>query len=241
MISLDQKIEFSLTKTSDLELNTIIEDENMKSETEKSLMTMIKNTFEVNDVLIKFRQAKLHEDRKASHEGLKKKFNLFMKNLIIKNNLLYLKDKFIVSSFNQLRLKLLRRFHDFFPEEHFEYKTMFHAMSLSYFWLEMRNDCRRYAVHCVTCRRSKAYNTQKQKLLASLSISQRKWLNLSLDFVKFLLECTHRRRTYRHILIIVNRLIKRRLYESMMSLFIGELINVMQRRMFFTLNFQHRW
>jgi hypothetical protein len=114
---------------------------------------------------------------------------------------------------------------------------MFHSMSSNYFWPEMKDDCQRYAINCVICRRSKVYNTQKQELLMSLSISQRKWLNLSLDFVKFLFECTRREQTYRHILMIVNRLIKRRLYESMMSLFTSELMNVMQRRVFSTYRF----
>jgi transposase InsO family protein len=127
----------------------------------------------------------------------------------------------------------LRRPHDPPIERHFDYKVMFHAMSNNYFWSQMRDDCRRYAVNCFTCRRSKAYNTQKQELLASLLISQRKWLNLSLNFVEFLFDCTRRGRTYRHILVIVDRLIKRRLYEPMMSLFTDELMNVMQRRMFF--------
>ncbi len=51
--------------------------------------------------------------------------------------------------------------------------------------------------------------------------------------MKFLLDCTRKKRTYRHILIIMNRLIKKRLYEFIMSLFINELMNVMQRKIFF--------
>ncbi len=160
-----------------------------------------------------------------------------MSYLIIKNNLLYLKNKFIVSTFNLLRLRLLRKFHEFLIKEHFEYKSMFHAMFSSYFWSQMRDHCRRYAINCVICKKSKAYNIQKQELLTSLSISQRKWLNLSLDFVEFFFECTRREQTYKHMLIIVNKLIKRRLYKLMISLFIDELMNVMQRRVFFIYEF----
>jgi hypothetical protein len=110
---------------------------------------------------------------------------------------------------------------------------MFHSISSSYFWSQMRENCRQYVINCVICRRFKVYNTQKQRLLTSLFISHRKWLNLSLNFVEFLFDCTRRKRTYRHILVVVNRLTKRRLYELMMSLFIDELMNVMQRRVFF--------
>jgi hypothetical protein len=165
---------------------------------------------------------------------LKKKFKLFMKSLIIKNDILYLRNQLIVFASDELRLRLLKKYHDSFVEKHLEYKTMFHAMISSYFWSKMKDDCRRYAINCITCRRTKVYNIQKQELLTSLLISNRKWLNLSLNFVKFLFECTRKNRTYRHILMIIDRLIKKQLYKFMMSLFTDELMNVMQRRMFFT-------
>lgn len=79
--------------------------------------------------------------------------------------------------------------------------------------MSMRDDCRRYVINCSTCRRSKAYNDRKQRLLAPLSIPQRKWTDLSLDFVVKLSKCHRRGRMYENILIIVDRLIKRRLYE----------------------------
>ncbi len=233
--SLNQKIELSSRKIDDFESNAIIKNiinENENTKAKELLMTTFKNAFENDDGFIKLKQKKLNEDRKFSHKALKKKFKLFMKNLIIKNNLLYLKNKLIVLTFDLLRFRLLKRFHDLFIEEHFKYKAMFHAMFSSYFWSQMKDDCRRYAVNCVICRKSKAYNTQKQELLTSLSISQRKWLNLSLNFVKFLFKCTRKKRTYKHVLIIVNRLIKQKLYELMMSLFLDKLMHVMQKRIF---------
>ncbi len=124
------------TKAEEFLMSAIIqdkmsEDENTKAE--ESLMTTLKNAFENDDILIKLRQSKLNEDRKLSHKSLKKRFKLFIKDVIIKNNLLYLKDKLIVLTFDSLRLRSLRRFHESFIEEHLEYKTMFHAMSSSYF------------------------------------------------------------------------------------------------------------
>jgi hypothetical protein len=156
-----------------------------------------------------------------------------MKNLIIENNLLYLKERLIVLFFDRLRFRILRKHHDSSMKKHFDYKIMFHAMFNNYFWFQMKNDCRKYAIDYFTCKRSKIYNIQKQKLLIFLFISQKKWLNLSLNFVKFLFDCTRKKRTYFHILIIMNRFIKRKLYEFMMSLIIDEFMNVMQRKMFF--------
>jgi hypothetical protein len=156
-----------------------------------------------------------------------------MRDLIIEDNLLYLKEKLIVLVFDKLRLKILRKYHDSSIEKHLDYKVMFHAVFNNYFLSQMRNDCCRYVVNYFTCRRSKVYNIQKYELLASVFIFQKNWLNLSLNLVEFLFDYTDRERTYRHILIIMNQLFKRKLYEFMMSLFIDELMNVMQRRMFF--------
>jgi hypothetical protein len=135
-ISLDQEIESSSERTDDLKSSTIIENtisEDDNTKTKELLITTLRNAFENDDNLIKLRQAKLNEDRKPSHEALNKEFKLFMKDLIIKNNVLYLKDKLIVLTSDSLRLRLLRRFHDLFIEEHFEYKAMFHTMSSIYF------------------------------------------------------------------------------------------------------------
>ncbi len=137
-ISLEQKIEFSSTKIDDLERetiveNTISENESAKAKIEKFLMTTIKNVLEKNDIFIKLKQVKMNEDKKSSHKMLKKKFKLFMKSLIIKNDILYLRNQLIVFASDELRLRLLKKYHDSFVEKHLEYKTMFHAMISSYF------------------------------------------------------------------------------------------------------------
>jgi hypothetical protein len=69
----------------------------------------------------------------------------------------------------------------------------------NYYWENMKSNCRRYATNCSICRRSKAYKTSKQELLTSLSISQRKWLDISLDFVTELPECRRRNQVFENI------------------------------------------
>lgn len=109
---------------------------------------------------------------------------------------------------------------------------MYHTMTANYFWLNMRNDCKKYVTNCSTCRRIKAYNVKKQGLLNPLPIPNRKWSNLSVDYVEFLPNCKKNKRVYKHIFVIVDRLTKRRLYELMTFLFADELINAMRRRIF---------
>ena len=82
------------------------------------------------------------------------------------------------------------------------------------------------------CRRTKAYNTKKQGLLNPLPIPSRKWMDLSLDFVVNLPECRHRNRNFQHILVVVDRLTKRRIYEPLEGLSTSEFIEAMHRRVF---------
>jgi hypothetical protein len=96
----------------------------------------------------------------------------------------------------------------------------------------MKDDCRKYATNCFICRRAKTYNISKQDLLTPLPISQRKWMNLSFDFVTKLSKCRRRNQIFQNILVIVNRLTKRKLYESMTNIEIQNLFDAFKRRVF---------
>jgi hypothetical protein len=98
----------------------------------------------------------------------------------------------------------------------------------------MKKDCKKYVINCVSCQRFKVYNNQKQKLLTSLFIFQRKWRDLSLNFVIKLSKCHRRNRTYENILIIVDKLTKRRLYKFMTDIETKIVLKVLERRIFST-------
>ena len=96
----------------------------------------------------------------------------------------------------------------------------------------MPRDCKQYTTNCLVCRRTKAYNTKKQGLLSQLPIPNQKWMDLSLDFVVNLPQCRRQNRTFQHILVVVNRLTKQRLYEPLEGLTTSEFIEAMHRRVF---------
>ena len=98
----------------------------------------------------------------------------------------------------------------------------------------MPRDCKQYATNCSTCRRTKVYTSKKQGLLNPLPIPNRKWIDLSLDFVVELPECHRQGCIFCHILVVVDRLTKRRIYEPLENLSTGEFIEVMNRRVFST-------
>jgi hypothetical protein len=58
------------------------------------------------------------------------------------------------------------------------------------------------------CHRAKSRTILKQGLLKPLPIPRRKWLDLSMDFIQDLPPCYRNGRTYRHGMVVVDRLTK---------------------------------
>lgn len=193
---------------------------------------MIEKVYQEDEIIKIIIKAKRDHDRKMSSKILKKRMKLILENIEIRENRVYYKSRLFILEFNDLKLHFLRKHHDFSLQSHSEYRNMHSKLLKNYYWDKMKNDCRRYATNCFIYRRTKVYNISKQDLLTSLSISQRKWMNLSFDFVTKLSKCRRRNQIFENILVIVDRLIKRKLYESMMNIETQNLFNAFKRRVF---------
>jgi hypothetical protein len=93
----------------------------------------------------------------------------------------------------------------------------------------MKQDSKRYADNCC---RAKARNTQKQGLFKPLPIPQHKWEDISMDYIEDLPPCKRHGSTYKHNLVIVDRLTKACIIEPMRTKGMEELTEVMYRRVF---------
>ena len=202
-----------------------------RSRIENSLEDLLDKAYQDNEAMNSIITAKRESLRKLpaglTNQGIK----LAMGDLTLqgseRSTRLYMKGRMYVPDNEELRLFLLQQHHDPPIQGHPGYKTMLWKLLENWYWLEMPQDCKRYAINCSMCRRTKAYNTKKQGLLNPLPIPHRKWVDLLLDFVVDLLQCHRRNRIYCHILVVVDRLTKRRLYEPLETLSTGEFIEVM--------------
>ena len=145
---------------------------------------------------------------------------------------LYVKGRMYVTNDESLKLFLLQQHHKPPTQGHPGYKAMLRKLLENWYWLGMPRDCKQYVINCATCRRTKAYNTKKQGLLNPLPIPNRKWMDLSLDFVVNLPHCQRQNQTFQHILVVVDRLTKQKIYKPLETLHTGEFIEAMHRRMF---------
>lgn len=170
--------------------------------------------------------------KKLFEKILRKGFKLTLKNLKIREKQLFHRERFFVPHCDKLKLHFFRNHHNLPIHEHLKYKEMYVKLLKNYFWIIMKKNCRKYALNCSICRQSKTYNDQKQKLLASLFIPQKKWRDLFLNFVVKLPECHQRGRIYKNVLMIVNRLTKRRLYKLITEIEIKTVLKILKRRIF---------
>ena len=206
-------------------------DENVE-ETLESTKEPIDKTY-MNDVTLKeIQNAKKRKDRKLSNVLLKKKIKVSMKDIKVQKKRIYHKKRLWISNSEKFQLHLFKKHHDSSMQKYSGYKAMYANMSENYYWINMKKTCRRYAINCSICRRAKAYNTQKQKLLISLLVFESKWIVLSMNFVMNLSKCRRRNRIYENILVIVNRLTKKRIYESMNFMRTEDLLKIMHRKIF---------
>ena len=205
------------------------------SRTENSLENLLNIAYQGNEVknIIAAKRAGL---RKLPAEIAKQGIKLAMGDLTLegsgRSTRLYVKSKMYIPDDKNLKLFLLQQHHDPPMQGHPRYKAMLRKLLENWYWLGMPRDCKQYATNYSTYRRTKAYNTKKQGLLNPLPIPSRKWMDLSLDFVVELPECHRQNRIFRHILVVVDRLTKQRLYEPLKSLSSAEFIEAMHQRVF---------
>jgi hypothetical protein len=94
--------------------------------------------------------------------------------------------------------------HDQFAFDHSKMNRTIKLLKRNHRWLEMIRDVKQYIRNCHTCRRFKAARDKYQKLLNSLSMLERSWIDIILDFVIDLLDS----REYNVILMMIDRLSK---------------------------------
>ena len=158
----------------------------------KLLEELFNKAYKNNKIVKVIIDAKAHGLWKLPTALFKKGIVLSIGDLKIKSEQLYVKNRMYVSENKPLQLFLLQQHHDPPIYSHPEYKAMYWKIQANYFWFDIAKHYKQYAFNCSICKYTKAYTVQKQGLLNLLPISNRKWMDLSLDFVVKLPKCRRR-------------------------------------------------
>ncbi len=108
------------------------------------------------------------------------------------------------------RLLLMQEMHDQLAFDHSKMNRTIKLLKNNHRWSRMIRDVKQYVRNCHTCKRVKAARDKYHELLNSLSMSDRSWTNITLNFVTELFDS----RYYNAILMIVNKLSKMHHYIS---------------------------
>jgi hypothetical protein len=118
------------------------------------------------------------------------------------SNLLQAVELIIVLESN--RLSLMQEMHDQFAVDHSKVNKTIKLIKRNHHWSEMIRDVKQYVRNCHICRRVKATRDKYHELLNSLSMFDRSWIDIILDFVTNLLDS----RNYNAVLMMIDRLSK---------------------------------
>ena len=98
-------------------------------------------------------------------------------------NLLYYRNRLVIPNHDELKLKLLKHVYGLLVASHPGRGKTLELLQREYYWLNMHNMTRRYVSSCHICRRAKASHETYNGLLKPLPALDRRWKNISIDFV----------------------------------------------------------
>jgi hypothetical protein len=120
-------------------------------------------------------------------------------------NILFFKKKLWILESDQLKLNIIREIHDQSVAEHSNVRRTCKYLNKWYYWSQVKQSVEKYVKNCHICRRFKASRDKYSELLNSLSISNRSWTDIIMNFVIELLKIKN---DINAILMIINRFIK---------------------------------
>ncbi len=112
----------------------------------------------------------------------KLKFHIIkLKNCEIIDDVLFRKDLLWVSE--NMHTKLLQEVHDQSSIFHLDNKWIIDLVQRFYYWSDHQATIRQYIQNCHACQRSKVFKDSINELHHSLSISQKRWKDIAMNFI----------------------------------------------------------
>ncbi len=130
---------------------------------------------------------------------------MLLKNIEMLENILFFKKKLWIFKLNQLKLNIIREVHDALVSKHSNVRCTCKYLHKWYYWSQTKQSVERYIRNCHICKRSKTSEDKYFKLLNSLLISNRSWIDIIMSFV---IELSKSKKEFNVILMIINRLTK---------------------------------
>lgn len=170
----------------------------------------IKESYQDDEIVQRVIHAKVSQQRKIPPDLVKEGLKLEIGDCEVINGLLYIGKRLYVPDNPELRTDVIKYIHESLPGGHAGRSSTYDRVSEYYYWPRMTSTVAQYVKNCHICKRSKSYREGKQGLLKPLPIPERYFQDISIDFITPLPLCTRYGRLYQHIMVVIDRLSKKR-------------------------------
>lgn len=130
----------------------------------------------------------------------------------VSESLLLKKNQLWVSDNEDLQLEVFKEIHNQPAISHPGVERILNMAHRHYYWLHIHDIIEQYIQNCHVCKRAKTAHNTYNRLFQPLPVSEKLWVNMTIDFVTSLLKCYAYGQIYDAIFIVINRLLKKRHY-----------------------------
>ncbi len=140
------------------------------------------------------------------------------------NHLYFQERKYMLNS-NKLHLRIIQLIHDNVIDDHSERAKSYELISWVYWWSNIYKYVQHFVQNCHMCTRFKFFRQQTQEWLCLLSILERRWRDVFMNYVDSLLLSIFMSITYKYVLVFINHFIKMRYLVLITSMKVEKAIN----------------
>ncbi|KAG9379362.1 Asp-protease-2 multi-domain protein [Pyrenophora tritici-repentis] len=193
---------------------------------EANILQTVRQAYPDDDIVQVILKAKADGQRRIPYHLIHgpNRIRLELGDCSIHDGVFYVKKKVYIPESGTLRTRIIERVHRSYCGGHSGKHGSYDMLNRWYYWPKMINDVAQYVKNCLACRRSKSYRDGKHGLLHPLPIPERYWSSISMDYITHLPPCTDNGRTYTNVLVIVDRLSKKKKFIPVVDLKVDTLV-----------------
>jgi len=140
-------------------------------------------------------------------------------------NHLYFQERRYVFNFDKLRLCIIQLTYNNVVDDYSERVKSYELISWIYWWLNIYKYVQRFVWNCHMCTCFKLFKQWTQEWLCSLSVLERRWCDIFMNYVNSLSLSIFMSITYKYVLVFVDHLSKMRHLVLIISMKVEEAIN----------------
>ncbi len=140
-------------------------------------------------------------------------------------NHLYFQERKYVLNLDKLRLHIIQLAHDSVVNDHSERAKSYELISQVYWWSNIYKYVQRFVQNCHVCTCFKFSRQWTQEWLHSLSVFERRWRDVFINYVDFLSLSIFMSITYKYVLVFIDHLIKMKHLVLITSMKVEKAIN----------------